>query len=85
MLFLLLQEDASVFGSSAQSEIHLVQLGVGQSRRWVLDRVGNGVWSWGILKRMCVLRKSLVLGFSCGNLESYHQNVCFVFRKPYFP
>lgn len=50
MLFLPLQEDASVSGSSAQGKVHLVQLGVGHSRRWVLDWVGNAVGSWGILK-----------------------------------
>lgn len=27
---------------------------------------------------------SLVLSFSCANLEFYHQSVCFVFRKPRF-
>ena len=83
MLFLPLWEDGSASGSSAWAKSILFCL-VWVTRRWVPDWVGNGVWPWGILQQMCVWRKSLVLSLSCGNLEYYHQNMCFVFRKPYF-
>lgn len=68
------------------------QLCLGQSpscSAWCesLEKVSAGwgvEWGMGLLQQKCVWRKSLVLSFFCGNLESYHQNILFVFRRPLF-
>ena len=55
-----------------------------------LEEVGAGLGGeWGMALgdtpvKVCAER-SLVFSFFCGNLESYHQNVRFLFRKPHFP
>jgi len=46
--------------------------------------IAFGVLPCGTLQQKCVWRKSLLLSFSCVNLESYCQNLCFVFQKLHF-